>query len=325
MANTLSDRLTAEKIIDSIEYGWTLPPQIIGGQAVHIKRDHTATLFSPELETLVGASDWMLGFLCQAWDQDTYTYGTKNKGTNTIKDMCISLIGATVPDYIRRIDRNADASVAGGFTSRCVFVYADKKSKELPYAEPLDKNPKSYAKYQKLLLDLEHISKLKGEYTLSTGARMAFRNFYSETSPLAEDTDAVLFFKGRMKAHVHKLALILSASKHDSPEIREQEMKDAIWLVRQIKTQIARVFRGIGSSELAEPTARIQLAIEKHGMVTKRELLRTNMSHMTDETLGRVLYVLQMVGFCRTIRVNNIEYYAPVMKQKPNTQKGAKP
>lgn len=314
LANVLSDRVTAEKILEYIAAGWALPPRVVGGQALMVQKDHSCTLFAPELQSLVGASDWMLPFLCQGWDQSTYEYGTKNKGTITIKDMCVSLIGATVPDYVRGIEKDVDSSVAGGFTSRCIFVYADKKSKELPFAEPLENNSKDLDTYNQLLNDLEHISNLSGEYTLDADATITFRNFYSETSALPDDSDAIQHFKGRMKAHIYKLALILSAAKHDHPVIHGQEMKDAIWIIRQIKGQIERVFRGIGSSELAEPTARIQLCIEKYGMVSRKELLKVNHTNMTQETLDRVLYMLSEIGFCRSISQSGTVYYAPITK-----------
>ena len=322
LANTLSDRVTAERMIELIANGWALPPKVVNGQVIAAQRDKSCTLFAPELQSLVGASEWMLPFLCQAWDQDSYEYDTKNKGTQHIKSgMCVSLIGATIPDYIRNMERDVNASIAGGFSSRCIFVFADKKSKELPFAEPLEKNPKSYAMYQNLLADLEHISSLSGEYTMNTDAELAFRNFYPDTNPLPEDSDAILHFKGRMKAHVYKLALVLTACTHDFPVIRGPEMQAAITIINFIKQQITRVFRGIGSSEIAEPTARIQLAIEKHGMVSRRELLRTNMMHMTSETLDRILIMLKAIGFCKEISQGGTVYYVPITKvSKPITK-----
>ena len=314
LANTVSDRATAESIIESIAGGWAMPPKIVGGQALTMMKEYTCTLFAPELQTLVGASDWMLTFLCQAWDQSTYSYETKNKGKQHIKDMCVSMIGATVPDYVRGMEKNVDASVAGGFTSRCIFVFADKKSKELPFAEPLEDNKRDLDTYNHLLNDLDHISKLSGEYKLDLDAQLAFRNFYPETSAAPDDSDAMLNFKGRMKAHVYKVALILSAAKHDSPVVRGQEMKDAIWIIKQIKLQIERVFRGIGSSQLAEPTARVQLCIEKYGAVTKTELLRVNNRHMTPETLDRVIMILTAIGYCRAQSHQGKVYYSIVTK-----------
>ena len=171
---------------------------------------------------------------------------------------------------------------------------------------------RSISLYEDLML--KHISKLSGEYKLDLDAQLAFRNFYPETSAAPDDSDAMLNFKGRMKAHVYKVALILSAAKHDSPVVRGQEMKDAIWIIKQIKLQIERVFRGIGSSQLAEPTARVQLCIEKYGAVTKTELLRVNNRHMTPETLDRVIMILTAIGYCRAQSHQGKVYYSIVTK-----------
>lgn len=328
LVNIISNRATAERMIEMIAEGWALPPKIIGNQAVQVSMDRSCTLFAPELESLLTASEWMLPFLCDVWQEDTYSYETKNKGSNQIKNMCLSLIGATVPDYVRGIEKSANTSVAGGFTSRCIFVYADKKSKDLPEAQPIEENAKNFNTYQSLVHDLEHISTLQGQYKIDTDASLAFRAFYSETAPLADDSDAILHFKGRMKAHVYKLAILLTVSKHDNLIIRGQEMRDAIFLVREIKNKITRVFRGIGSSELAEPTARVQLCIEKYGMVSKKELLKVNHAHMTTETLDRILTMLLAIGFCRTHSTGGTVYYLPITKQQVQTNghfKGVKP
>jgi hypothetical protein len=324
LSNTISDRVTAPRILQRIAEGWALPPQIAtSGQVVTSLREHTCTLFSTELRVLVTASDWMLEFLCESWDRNTYDYDTKNMGSSIIKNMCTSLIGGTVPDYIRGMEKDVDASIAGGFSSRCLFIFEDKKSKELPFAQPIEDNPKSFDLYQKLKEDLIYIaSNLRGEYTLNADAKLAFANFYPSISPQPDDSDAMLNFKGRMKAHIIKAAMVLCASKKDDLIITGQEMKDAIFLINTIRKQLDRVFRGMGSSRLADATARVQLCIEKYSMVTRRELLRTLHRHVTQDDLDRVLHLLETIGHVRLIKQGQTVYYAPPLTKIPNPTGG---
>src|SRR5215472_13538930 len=105
IANMVSDRVTAPRILERIANGWNNSiPQLVNGQLVigH-SQDHTCTIYSTELKVLLGASEWMLEFLCESWDRNEYDYDTKNKGSALVKNMCTSLIGGTVPDYLQCI------------------------------------------------------------------------------------------------------------------------------------------------------------------------------------------------------------------------------
>ena len=320
LANTISDRVTAPRILQRIAEGWPLPPAVsTGGQVITSLREYTCTLFSTELRVLITASDWMLEFLCESWDRNSYDYDTKNQGSSIIKNMCTSLIGGTVPDYIRGMEKDVDSSVAGGFSSRCLFIFEDKKSKELPFAEPIEDNAKSFDLYQKLKEDLIYIAQnLRGQYKMNVDADIAFRNFYPSISPLPDDSDAMLNFKGRMKAHIIKIAMVLSAASKDDLVITGSNIKDAIFLIDSIRRQLDRVFRGMGSSRLADATGRVQLCIEKYSMVTRRELLRALHRHIMPDDLDRVLMILESIGAVSIIKHGTTVYYAPPKTKVPN-------
>jgi len=118
VVNTLSDRITAERILERIADGWSAPPTIKNMQLVIGAKDHNCLLFSTELRVLLGASEWMLEFLEEAWSKKTYDYQTKNKGSVFIDNMCCSLLAASVPDFLRNVNREAHMVITGGFSMR---------------------------------------------------------------------------------------------------------------------------------------------------------------------------------------------------------------
>ncbi len=320
LANVLTDKATIPEILRLIAKGWPGGIKVVGG-AVTGTMEHSCTIIASELQTLLSSSgdSTTLSTFCQLWDQQEYENRTKNQGTDIIRDMCVNLIGGTVPDFIRSMEKELGAFVAGGFTARCIFIFEDKKSKELPFIVPLDVDPKSKALYDKLVLDLEHIAKnVKGEYKLSAEAQVVFKNEYRGMSPTADDSDAMLNFKARMKVHVYKMAMILSAAQTDSLIITGQVMRDSFFLVKNVRKQVDRIFRGVGSSQLAEPTARVQAIIERRGMCTRTELLQATQRNMDFTTLDKVLYVLTIIGFCTEIRVGSKVYYKQVVHVVPN-------
>jgi len=316
LANVLTDKATIPEILRLIAKGWPGGIKVLGSQGVVGALEHSCTIIASELQTLLSTGDAStLSTFCQLWDQQEYENRTKNQGTDIIKDMCVNLIGGTVPDYVRGMERDISAIVAGGFNARCIFIFEDKKSKELDFAVPLDRDPKSKALYDMLAADLEHIAhNVKGEYLLNDEAKLVWKNFYPSVSPLPEDSDAMLNFKGRMRTHVWKMCMILSAARKDRMIIEAADVRDAIFLVTKVRRQVDKVFRGVGTSQLAEPTAKVQAFIEKFGMCTKTELVKATHRHMEPATLDRVLYILLTIGYCVEQRVGNAVYYKQVPK-----------
>ena len=318
VVNMLSDRITAERIIERISDGWSTAPQLKNMQLVLGKNDHNCLLFSSEIRVLLGASDWMLEFLEEAWSKTTYEYQTKNKGNVAIDNMCCSLLAASVPDFLRNVNREAHMVITGGFSSRCLFIYAENPSKDLPFPEPLKKNLKSKALYDNLILDLQEIGTLRGEFVIDTGARLRFEAFLrlNRAASSKDDSEAVANFRARIKAHVLKLAMIFSVSRDNTLHISEMDMINAIAEVQKILVSLSKLFRGAGEGMDAAVTARVQDFIEKYGRVSKKEIFKALHRHLNSpEALDRILYVLESIGYCVVVNSNKTTFYQPVTKK----------
>lgn len=318
IVNTLSDRITAEKIIECIADGWNTAPTIKNMQLIFGSKDHTCLLFSEELRVLLGASEWMLTFLEVAWSQKRFEYQTKNKGSVFIDDMCCSLLAASVPDFLRNVNKEASMVISGGFSSRCLFIYAESPSKNLPWPEPLKKNSRSKALYDNLLLDLKEISRLSGEFTVAADARVILEKFLDQNKILAKEDsmEAIVNFRARIKAHVLKLAMVFSVSSRDSLVINGIDMTNAIIEVNKVIGNLERLFRGAGDSLDASITARVLDFIEKKGRTTKREIHRNLYRHVgSSENLDRILFTLENIQFVVKSSQSKMEYYQPAVKK----------
>jgi Protein of unknown function (DUF3987) len=320
VVNCLNDRITAERIIERIADGWAGPMQIRNQQLVIGSIDHSCLLFSTELRVLLGASDWMLEYLEEAWSKTTYDYQTKNKGSVFIDNMCCSLLAASVPDFLRNVNREAHMVITGGFSSRCLFIYAENTSKDLPFPEPLKKNKRSFGIWTDLVSDLRAISSLKGEFTVSPAARVLFEDFLKKNRAEAstDDSEAIANFRARVKAHVLKLGMIFSASRGDTLCIDQIDMANSITEVSKVVKNLEKLFRGAGDSLDAVNTARVQQFIEKRGTATKKEILRGLHRHFSSETLDRILYVLQNIGYCDVTSINKTDHYKVIIQQNQN-------
>lgn len=330
LINTISDRVTAQKIVERLSNGFDAPPKIlyqsqnghgtttqpipfasptiIGGSIFNTSgtptivatRESAATIMSSELQTLLGSSEWMTQFLCDAWDRKDFEYDTKNKGTHIVKDMCVSMIGACVPAYIQSINKSTEAAVNGGFTARAVFVYADKKSQDIVWPKNLEQTMGTDF-IKKLEEDLVSISNLEGEFSFSPEAKALFENFYK--SPIVRshesDSEVMLYFKSRVHVHFFKVAMAFSASRDDSRVIDRIDTLVSIDLLKQIQANLDRAFRGVGNSPLAEATQKVLSYLERMGAASRKQILKHNYTHVTNEDLSRVLYTLCEMGSVR--------------------------
>lgn len=317
--NILPDRVTAERIIELIADGWPTPLGLQGQQLVVGPNDHNCLIFSTELRILLGSSQWMLEFLEEAWSKDHFKYQTKNKGNVTIDSMCCSMLAASVPDFLKNVNREIAMVISGGFTSRCLFVYAEEVSKDLPWPMPLKKHPASKALYDDLAHDLKEIGAMRGEFKVSAGARILFEDFLKRNRAAVsrEDSEAVANFRARVKAHILKLGMVLSASRSSSMIIDDLDMRNAITEIEKVTKTLELLFRGAGDSIDAVAASRIENMVDKYGMVSKKEMLRSLRRHMTSETLDRILYVLTTCEILTTQEQNKITYYKKRNGTKP--------
>lgn len=329
LANYISDRVTAPKIIERIANGWNGPLKSVGQQLLAGPRDHSATIFSTELSQLLGASEQMLDFLCEAWDRNEYDYDTKTSGSAFIKGMATSLIGATVPDHLRNIDKNRNMSIKGGFTSRCLFIYEDVGSRFILHPPPIESNASSMKMLADLKNDVLHIASLPGgEYCYTPAAQIHFDRFISAMrTGTRDDTEIIQHFKARIRTHILKLAMVVAISRHDGRIIDDIDMTTAIAYVNKSLLTLEKVFRGSGDSDLAGSVAHVQNYLDRVGAASRKDMLKNLYRHMNTETLDRVLYTLSEIGYLHLVTSGNIQLYkiSPTMNGSKNGAGGKKP
>ncbi len=321
IVNLQSDRITAEKMIENLAAGWTPPLTMVNQQIVIQPVDHCCLIFSTEIRTLLGASEWMLEFLEESWSKTTFDYQTKNKGSLFITDMCCSLLAASVPDFLRNINREISMAITGGFSSRCLFIYAEEPSSYVPWLPPLKKNAASYKRYQELAADLKAIASLRGEFRVNTEARLQFEDYLKKNRQVSiiYDSDAVANFKARLKPHLLKLAMVLSVSRGDSKIIEGIDMLNAIAEINKVLVNLEKLFRGSGESDLSPATARVQSIFDKsQTMLSRNELIKMTQRHIDFNDLDRILYVLEITGFIKKVTANKRDFWqATQQKKKP--------
>lgn len=210
------------------------------------------TIVSSEFGNFLNPNDReMIDALTHLWDGQigSFKKKTKTQGSDEIINPWINLLAATTPAWIA--GNFPEYMVGGGFTSRCILVYADKKRKLVPY--PADVIPEDFKEREKKLIhDLEIIANIRGPFTLSKEAKAFGEAWYKKhwetpMKHLSEDTFGG--YIARKQTHIHKLAMVLAASKRSDRILLPEDLDAADQLVTELELDMTRVFGGVGRTQ----------------------------------------------------------------------------
>lgn len=236
------------------------------------------TFESSEFGNLLDPQDKaMVDLLVSLWDgkPGAFTKSTKTSGSDTIENPWINLIACTTPSWIA--GNFPEYMIGGGFTSRCLFVYAEKKAKLVAYPGlTVPKNTKEIA--EKLVADLGHISNsLCGPYSLAPDAVAWGESWYAghyATKHIHLDDERFGGYIARKQTHIHKLAMVLAASTSDDLLITRDHLTLAETMVTDLEPDMQFVFSKIGKSANSIYAEKLVQFVQTRGVVPYHEAYR---------------------------------------------------
>lgn len=230
------------------------------------------TIESSELGNLINPADReMIDLLVTLWDSKTGALDkrTKGSGNDEVVNPWINMIACTTPAWIE--GNFPEYVIGGGFTSRCLFVYAEKKEKLVAY--PTKSIPKELSETKnKLLQDLEHIANtMTGPFTIDPNAIEWGTQWYAlhnAAPPEHLSDERFAGYLARKQTHMHKLAMVLSASRSDEMIIRIEDLATAERMLFELEKDMPKVFARIGRSEQSIQAERFIKHVRQHGELT---------------------------------------------------------
>lgn len=272
------------------------------------------TLASGELGNLIDPMDpKMMDTYITLWDGERkFDKVTKTSGEDIVEAPWINMIGCTTPSWIEQnMPRSA---IGGGFTSRCIFVYADGKEKFVPWVDENVEEGDAGVR-QALLQDLEHIAlSLVGPFTITREARDWYSPVYEAHWKLAAsrmDEAMAEGYAARKQTHMCKLAMVLSASRHDDMVIALEDLQLANSMLEVLEPDMARVFSKLGKSDGGIAQDRLLAVLKRHGELSYEDAYRILMVHFPDaRNLENALATVIRAGYVSLDRGKN----PPVLK-----------
>lgn len=226
------------------------------------------TLVARELGSLLDPrnSD-MVNLLIELWDgARKYEKTTKMSGNDVVEGPWINIFGCTTPSWIA--NNVPSTMIGGGLMSRMIFLYAETKTKYVPYIDEVLPADDSLVR-QHLVHDLEHIAaNLCGPYALAADAREWGREWYvSLWKGSAENynDDQIMGYVSRKQTHLHKLAMVMAAAQRDELVITLDDIVLAEAMLQDIEVDMAKVFAKVGRSETSLQTEKLLAILQKRG------------------------------------------------------------
>lgn len=255
---------SGEGVVDPFD-----PMTIYPMSAITVSCDEFGTFLNPD-------NSEMIDVLVALWDgkRGVFQKVTKTAGSDRIENPWINVIGCTTPDWIA--GRFPQYLIGGGFTSRCVFLYADKKRQTVAYVD--ESVPEGFSETrQRLIEDLEQISLLFGEFKIDAEAREWGREWYAKHwngSATIQDSEQYAGYLARKQTHIHKLGMVLAAARGNDLLITSDVLQAAEQFVTAVEQDMPKVFSRMGQNELTRGAATIVSVVEVTKKITKADLFK---------------------------------------------------
>lgn len=258
-------------------------PGDMGSELLHMS---CITCSVGELGTFLDPSDRkMVDVFTDLWDgqKGVWEHSTKTQGTTTIANPWLNIIAATTPSWLK--ENFPESMIGGGLTSRIVFVYGSQKQQFIPYPSLLQQKEEFESLEADLIHDLKLMNEMQGEYILTDDAMAWGAAWYEKHWGEPEGVLANARFEGyraRKQTHLHKLAIVVAASKSNDLVITSGDLKTAANMVTLLETDMLKVFESIGATEESKHTMDLVNILYIFGKQMKQDELFLRVSnHMT--------------------------------------------
>lgn len=231
---------------------------------------HALFATASELGSLLGQCNLDLTrFLNRVWDGESYDYQIKNVRT-TIADGLLSIVGCTTPSDLAKI--MPQDAIGQGFMSRCIFVFASKKYRSIPFSQTtLNK-----AMEPELKATMNWLSySLHGELNIAPRAGKRLDDMYMCERPIS-DTRFV-YYAERRHTHLMKLSMILAALRR-SREIGIHDVEQAEAILSWTEVYMPDALGEYGLSPLSQAKQKMVEFIRHVGEPVPEKILYAMMS-----------------------------------------------
>jgi hypothetical protein len=277
-----------------------------GGMKIEARAE--GLIIAPELTVFLGPEQYnsaLIMFLTRLYDcaktQETETIA---RGVEALKNVCVAFLGATTPS---EIDRAIPSSARGsGFMSRLCLVQKDTTPRVVPRAKLVDPTIREL-----LVIQLSRIrEECVGEFTLTKEAEKWYNDYYHRHHEQLNAGTSVLSIE-RQTDHMHKIAMILSASEHNKMSVTDDHYQRAYNIIEIAAKNCGETLKMIDTTERGKLTQiTLGLISANGGIIDRSTLCRKIYRHIHSVAeLDLSLHTLEEAGLIIPFRNERRQWY----------------
>jgi len=294
-------RNSIQKIVTDLSMAYTR------GKGKEMIKDARAYLSSGEFVNFLLRDEQSISILTEWYDTHyvkEWPNSLKSSGTETLKDVNITLLGASTADYLR--ESVPVAAIRGGFFGRLCVIYSAEKGKlnalidEPKEEEQIAPKVADWAKYLKELAKIAPGSKM----VPSEKARDFYRPWYYDLQERIRRGQLVdkTGYIHRIHDHALKIATIISLSESTDLVLTKHHVEEGISYAQGLLATVRKTTLGIGLSQSApqnEAFLRTLFKAPDHRMSRKR-MMGMNHAEFDCVEMDRVAQTMEEAGFIKT-------------------------
>ncbi len=290
--NVAADCSSKEQLVKRLNQPTTNFEYPIGSN--HIHPYSAMTVFSEEFTVFLGFGNIeLIGWLSNWYDcRDPWKYETKHQGQNHVDGLWVNLIGGTTPDLLR--DALPIETFGSGLNSRIIYVHAPGRGKLVLFPHKKRGQPELW---QQLNIDLQNIKLTVGAYTGTPSYDEAWGKWYPQqrNHPFFQDTH-MMHYAGRRPTHIHKLAMIMNASRDGGMELTDVDFKSALKVLTATERHMKKTFAGVGRSKFAATMHKVGDMVRMKGEIRYGDLIEKFYYDVDDTEMATILATLESAG-----------------------------
>ena len=234
--------------------GQKITPEALVGVLAAICNDATkraeAYIHASEMSVLLGKTnidDSLLKLLTDLWDCPSFfTYQTRGKGKEVMRDVCINMLAASTPDWLR--NSVPQESLEGGFFSRLILIQRPATGEKTPFPED-NMNVGIQEALENIKHDLQLIStQIHGPFTWDPEAKKAYATWYCEYNEPESSVSFMRGYYGRKGDFVIKLAMISSADSSNDKVITKEDVLFAVRILNENEVYTRELVKFMGTT-----------------------------------------------------------------------------
>lgn len=258
-----------EHIAESREDFWMPDGELFEMSCVTLGLSEFGSFFDPNNRELVDN-------LTDLWDGKLGRVQkmTKTSGCDVMVNPWINIIAATTPKWLAQ--NFGDALVGGGLASRMIFLHETMPRRDIAYPRRQMPPEGALRDTEMCLLDkLTEMSKYGGEYELTEESYKWGEQWYIEQRAHLRSLGSGSLEAGfivRKQVHLHKLAMVIAASRGSFPKIELEHMLEAERQLSLLDCDMRTVFGYVGQSKITQAAREIAEFVTRTGKVERRKL-----------------------------------------------------